>query len=70
MRQQYDNGIDPYDPEQGNGGGYGGGGATGGFPFHQYQQGGFNFPGGFPFGAGGGGSPGGGRGSHQFKFQF
>jgi DnaJ family protein C protein 3 len=60
MRQQYDNGFDPYDPEQGSGGG---GGEGGGFPF-QHQQGGFNFQNGFPFG---GGFPGGG---HSFKMQF
>ncbi|GAA5813953.1 hypothetical protein MFLAVUS_007443 [Mucor flavus] len=55
-RQQYDNGFDPYDTDQGNNGG-------GGQPF-QHQQGGFNFQNGFPFG---GGFPGGG---HSFKMHF
>jgi DnaJ family protein C protein 3 len=62
MRQQYDNGFDPYDPEQGNGGGSPPG--HGGFPF-QPRQGGFNFQNGFPFG-GGSGFPGGG----EFKMHF
>lgn len=51
MRQQYDNGFDPYDPEQGQGG-PSGAGPMGGFPF-QFKQGGFNFQNGFPFGGGG-----------------
>ncbi|KAL9547456.1 hypothetical protein MBANPS3_006158 [Mucor bainieri] len=62
MRQQYDNGFDPYDPEQGNGGG-GPPPGHGGFPFQQ-RQGGFSFQNGFPFG--GGGFPGGG----EFKMHF
>ncbi|KAI7847290.1 hypothetical protein BDC45DRAFT_452043 [Circinella umbellata] len=66
MRQQYDNGFDPYDPENGQGGG------GGGHPFHQ-QRGGNpfqQFQGGFPFG--GGGFPGGGGsgGPFHFKMQF
>ncbi|CEP11936.1 hypothetical protein [Parasitella parasitica] len=61
MRQQYDNGFDPYDPEQSNGGGPPPG--YGGFPFQQ-RQGGFTFQNGFPFG--GGGFPGGG----EFKMHF
>ncbi|KAI8644116.1 hypothetical protein BD408DRAFT_475035 [Parasitella parasitica] len=61
MRQQYDNGFDPYDPEQGNGGGPPPG--YGGFPFQQ-RQGGFTFQNGFPFGSGG--FPGGG----EFKMHF
>ncbi|KAI9329696.1 hypothetical protein BD770DRAFT_333952 [Pilaira anomala] len=61
-RQQYDNGFDPYDPDQGNNSG-----GHGGQPF-QYQQGGFNFQNGFPFG---GGFPGGGAGgAHSFKMHF
>lgn len=57
MRQQYDNGFDPYDPEKGNGG-------NGGSPPFQHQEGGFNFQNGFPFG---GNFPGGG---HSFKMHF
>lgn len=62
MRQQYDNGFDPYDPEQGNDGGAGGG-AGGRSPFG-HGQGGFHFQNGFPFG--GGGFPGG----AEFKMHF
>ncbi|KAI8141624.1 hypothetical protein BJV82DRAFT_618496 [Fennellomyces sp. T-0311] len=67
MRQQYDNGFDPYDPESSQGGG-------GGHPFHQ-QRGGnpfAHFQGGFPFGGGGfpGGGSGGGGGPFTFKMQF
>ncbi|KAI8876744.1 TPR-like protein [Backusella circina FSU 941] len=54
MRQQYDNGFDPFDPEQGSGGGNGG--------FH-FQQSGGN-----PFFFQNGGFPGG--GSHSFKMHF
>ncbi|KAI7899441.1 uncharacterized protein BX663DRAFT_520936 [Cokeromyces recurvatus] len=65
MRQQYDNGFDPYDPEQGSaGGGSGGHGPMGGFPF-QFTQGGFSFQNGFPFG-GGSNFPGG----AEFKMHF
>ncbi|KAI9470010.1 MAG: hypothetical protein EXX96DRAFT_388443 [Benjaminiella poitrasii] len=64
MRQQYDNGFDPYDPEQGNGGGHGDNGPMNGFPF-QFTQGGFGFQNGFPFGSGGG-FPGG----AEFKMHF
>ncbi|KAI9247441.1 hypothetical protein BDA99DRAFT_525928 [Phascolomyces articulosus] len=68
MRQQYDNGYDPYDPENGQGGG------GGGHPFHQ-QRGGnpfAHFQGGFPFGGGGfpGSGGGGGGGPFHFKMQF
>lgn len=59
-RQEYDNGFDPYDPEQGNGGG----GGAGGHPFQHQQQGGFNFQNGFPFE---GNFPG---GNPFFKMQF
>lgn len=54
MRQEYDNGYDPYDPEKGSSGG-------GDSPF---QQGGFHFQNGFEFG--GGNFPGG--GGHSFHF--
>ncbi|KAI7895704.1 uncharacterized protein EV154DRAFT_494661 [Mucor mucedo] len=61
MRQQYDNGYDPYDPEKGSGGPS---------PFQQQQQqqqqGGFHFQNGFPFG---GNFPGGGQGG-AYSFQF
>jgi len=45
MRQKYDQGEDPLDPENGQGGGGGG---------HPFRQGGhtFHFPGGHPFGGG------------------
>ncbi|KAG2230774.1 hypothetical protein INT48_001676 [Thamnidium elegans] len=59
-RQQYDNGFDPYDTDQGNSG------DGGGHPF-QHQQGGFNFQNGFPFGGGGQRFPGGG---HSFNMHF
>lgn len=59
-RQQYDNGFDPNDIDQGNNGG------GGGQPF-QHQQGGFNFQNGFPFGGGGQGFP---AGGHSFKMHF
>ncbi|ORE10276.1 TPR-like protein [Rhizopus microsporus var. microsporus] len=58
-RQQYDNGFDPFDPEQGQNGGP----SHGGFPFEHFQ-GGFSFQNGFPFG---GGFPG---GAHSFKMRF
>ncbi|CEI97289.1 hypothetical protein RMCBS344292_11425 [Rhizopus microsporus] len=58
-RQQYDNGFDPFDPEQGQNGGP----THGGFPFEHFQ-GGFSFQNGFPFG---GGFPG---GAHSFKMRF
>ncbi|KAI8338421.1 hypothetical protein BC941DRAFT_422875 [Chlamydoabsidia padenii] len=57
MRQQYDNGLDPFDPESQNGGGSG---------FHQSQGNPFAHFQGFPFG--GGGFPGGGQ--YQFKTHF
>lgn len=63
MRQQYDSGFDPYDPEQGQAGPTGGG-PMGGFPFQFNKQGGFNFQNGFPFGSAGG-FPGG-----EFKMHF
>ncbi|KAI8067110.1 hypothetical protein BC940DRAFT_301323 [Gongronella butleri] len=63
LRQQFDQGIDPNDPEaQAHGGGHGG------FPF---QQGGHPFGGqfqGFPFS--GGGFPGGGGSPFEFKMHF
>ncbi|KAI8084978.1 uncharacterized protein BX664DRAFT_338246 [Halteromyces radiatus] len=60
MRQQFDNGFDPFDPEQQNGGGGGGFHPHGGNPFAHFQ--GFPFGGGFPGGAG--------DGSFEFKMHF
>ncbi|KAI0260967.1 TPR-like protein [Gloeopeniophorella convolvens] len=62
LRQRFDNGDDPNDPMQGQGGPFGGG--SGGHPFaHFFQQ--ASGGGGFQFRGGGGGGPGGG-----FKFNF
>lgn len=58
MRQQYDNGFDPFDPEQQSGGN--GGFHQQGNPFAHFQ--------GFPFG-GGGGFPGS-HGNFEFKMHF
>ena len=55
MRQKFDNGEDPLDPEEQRGGG------------HPFQNGERFFFRGNPFG--GGGFPGGG-GGHSFKFHF
>ncbi|KAI8378041.1 uncharacterized protein BYT42DRAFT_497317 [Radiomyces spectabilis] len=63
LRQQYDNGFDPYDPENGQ---RGGGGGPGGHPFHG-QNPFAHFQGGFPFG---GGFPGGNGQPFSFKMQF
>ena len=57
MRQKFDNGEDPLDPEEQQRGG--------GHPFQNGER--FFFRGGNPFG--GGGFPGGG-GGHNFKFHF
>ncbi|KAF7731796.1 hypothetical protein EC973_008311 [Apophysomyces ossiformis] len=59
-RRQFDNGFDPYEPENGQAGG------PGGHPFHG-QNPFAHFQGGFPFN--GGGFPGGGQ-PFTFKMQF
>jgi len=67
LRQRFDNGDDPNDPMQGQGGPYPGGnfaGGSGGHPFAQFfqQAAGSGFQ--FRTGGGGGGGPGG------FSFHF
>ncbi|KAF9037051.1 hypothetical protein BJ165DRAFT_1503016 [Panaeolus papilionaceus] len=73
LRQRFDNGEDPMDPNAGQGNPWAGG--AGGHPFAQFfqqQGGGHGFPGsGFQGGFPGGGFPGGGRsGGGGFQFHF
>ncbi len=68
LRQRFDNGDDPNDPMQGQGGPFPGGGnfagGSGGHPFSQFFQQASGS--GFQFRTGGGGGPGGGG----FSFHF